>query len=388
MVKQKDWGKLRDDSLGMTIPSWLYNVYVDGVGTSTAQNFLVDISKGEAPWRYNKRGYPNKLGGKGFFVTGFDMNERTPGRFFCDMFRPCPASNSNEYIPFLLDYIKESSCPQTNLYVPIVDYGFQQVSRTEFPENTLVIISPEETIRICDNKETLSSFFRAQENVPFKLPSDINTFKLEYANFPKLVTKPKCGGRASLDVAFCSDIVSFNKQKKNLGNNFYAQEFIEGREFTIDALCNLDGRYLDSACRERLAVKAGVCQAARVFKDDRYEKATKFICDKLKFVGPLNIQFMENEQGIYLIEINPRFSGGLNLSMARGFHSPKYLFDMYRDWTNGRYDSEKDYTKDEFVAGYAYKYSEVVSEHLEGENIGTWRGDEIFEGKYYEGKYK
>ena len=72
------------------------------------------------------------------------------------------------------------------------------------------------------------------------------------------------------------------------------------------------------------------------------------IIDKLGFEMPLNIQFKkDNETGIYyLLEINPRMSGGLQLShVGSGINIPKialgklYNFDI--DWNYPDYDESK-----------------------------------------------
>ena len=61
------------------------------------------------------------------------------------------------------------------------------------------------------------------------------------------------------------------------------------------------------------------------------------ILNYLCVVGPVNLQFIKNTVGdIYLIEINPRISGGLDLSIAANapFHSwiiQYFLDDKFED---------------------------------------------------------
>ncbi|MEM4533129.1 MAG: ATP-grasp domain-containing protein, partial [Desulfurococcaceae archaeon] len=56
------------------------------------------------------------------------------------------------------------------------------------------------------------------------------------------------------------------------------------------------------------------------------------IIKKLRFEGPLNIQFKEDSKGFpKLQEINVRFSGGLLITAASGVNLPKILVEYWID---------------------------------------------------------
>jgi carbamoyl-phosphate synthase large subunit len=355
---------LKDTFSSMT--DYCKNIIIEGMGTSTTQNVLKSL---EVLWDTNKN----------LSVIGLDMDERQAGRVIMKRrlgprfnFVQCPSSKSSDFLPFVSEVLhKYTSHSSSCLYIPIIDYGFDSLSESfyskrenYFPKNTFVVISPPETIDICDDKLRMSEFFKKMPR-PFLLPKDNLDMAVEVSSIPKVIVKPRRGGRASLDIGFCEDIQGWKRESKRLGSNFFAQEFIEGQEVTVDILCDFRGKYLDSVCRKRLEVKAGVCHKAEVFKSSAYEEIAKFLCDKLEFIGPLNVQLIENNKGIYLIEINPRFSGGLSLSVAAGFNSPLCLYNMYVDWANNnnRFDDSKSYVVCErFVPCFAYKHSEVLIE--------------------------
>ncbi|MCF8410855.1 MAG: ATP-grasp domain-containing protein, partial [Crocinitomicaceae bacterium] len=65
------------------------------------------------------------------------------------------------------------------------------------------------------------------------------------------------------------------------------------------------------------------------------------IISKLNYKGVANIQFIENENDIYFIELNPRFAGGGILTYLNGFNIPAITikelvlndaFDIKRDF--------------------------------------------------------
>jgi len=68
--------------------------------------------------------------------------------------------------------------------------------------------------------------------------------------------------------------------------------------------------------------------------------------DNLKLKMPLNIQFMMNEGKVYLLEINSRMSGGLQLSCkASGINLPSIainqLLGIERKWEYPDFISQK-----------------------------------------------
>ena len=64
---------------------------------------------------------------------------------------------------------------------------------------------------------------------------------------------------------------------------------------------------------------------------------SKIIIDKLQLIGPVTIQFIENNfnKEIYLMEVNPRLGGGVLASIKAGYNIPKI---MLQDATNQKTD--------------------------------------------------
>ena len=51
----------------------------------------------------------------------------------------------------------------------------------------------------------------------------------------------------------------------------------------------------------------------------------------LKFIGPINIQFKLDSQGIpKLVEINPRLSGGFPITAASGINTLELLYKLIK----------------------------------------------------------
>jgi carbamoyl-phosphate synthase large subunit len=96
------------------------------------------------------------------------------------------------------------------------------------------------------------------------------------------------------------------------------QELLEGPEFTIDVLCGFDGVPLAVVPRERCVVRAGVSDKGRTVDDPSLTRLASECAAALDFVGAVNIQCRVVQGTPTVFEINPRFSGGISLTIASG----------------------------------------------------------------------
>lgn len=97
------------------------------------------------------------------------------------------------------------------------------------------------------------------------------------------------------------------------------QEYLAGKEYTIDCLADMNGKLVLWISRERIETKAGISVKGKIVKDDRLEDMAKKITSKLQFVGPFFFQTKEDDNGIpKLTEINARIAGTMCLSSFSG----------------------------------------------------------------------
>ncbi len=100
------------------------------------------------------------------------------------------------------------------------------------------------------------------------------------------------------------------------------QEYLAGPEFTIDVMCGLDGTPLSIVPRERVVIRAGVIDRGRTVNDSRLIELARAACAAIRFVGPINIQCRMRDDQPAIFEINPRFSGGIPLTIQAGADFP------------------------------------------------------------------
>jgi carbamoyl-phosphate synthase large subunit len=88
------------------------------------------------------------------------------------------------------------------------------------------------------------------------------------------------------------------------------------------------GRPVQIVPRERVIIRAGVIDRGRTVKWPALIELAQQTCNAMRFAGALNIQCRLREGWPAIFEINPRFSGGIPLTIAAGADFPKLLIKM------------------------------------------------------------
>ena len=92
----------------------------------------------------------------------------------------------------------------------------------------------------------------------------------------------------------------------------------EGREFTVDALVDRNGELAGAVPRWRVETRGGISTKGETFADDRVTAIVDRVLRAVGLTGPANVQGFVGPDGPTIVEVNPRFSGGLPLSLAAG----------------------------------------------------------------------
>jgi carbamoyl-phosphate synthase large subunit len=97
------------------------------------------------------------------------------------------------------------------------------------------------------------------------------------------------------------------------------QTRLSGREFTVDCLVGRDGTLAGAVPRWRLETKAGISTRGATFTSEAVVDGVRSLLTAVGLRGPANVQgFVDAAGAVSFVEINPRFSGGLPLSLAAG----------------------------------------------------------------------
>ncbi|HHX36684.1 MAG TPA: ATP-grasp domain-containing protein [Clostridiaceae bacterium] len=240
-----------------------------------------------------------------------------------DVFYQVPyARSADTYIESLLSICRAES---VTAIVPLTDDEVDVLSpvREKFKDIGVdLCLSNHKSIVLCRNKAKLTEFLAAQQvckTIPFQLLSDCDPSALTY---PAIV-KPLMG-RSSQGLTLLTNekelsgwIAQINP--RNLAM-FMVQPYIEGTVVAVDVfrdpqrhICQALGR------RERLRTLNGAGTTVDVFRNSSLEKQSERLAELLEIRGTVCFEFIENEQGFWFLECNPRFSGGVEFSELAGF---------------------------------------------------------------------
>lgn len=130
------------------------------------------------------------------------------------------------------------------------------------------------------------------------------------------VVKPRFG-RGSRDIHLVDDAAELGWACRRVEDPI-VQTRLTGREFTADVLADRDGTVAACVPRWRTETKAGISTKGETFASGAVEHVVSEAVDAVGLSGPLNLQGFIDGDEVTVVEINPRFSGGLPLSLAAG----------------------------------------------------------------------
>ncbi len=262
-------------------------------------------------------------------IVAADASYTAPACFFADKKYQICRINDEKYITELIEICQKE---KIQLIVPTIDTELiklaQNKAHIEKETEARVLISDEAVIHICRDKyKTVDFFLENGLHAPHYLTKE--DIRAERYEFP-LFIKP-LNGSSSVN-AF-----KVHNQKElefftGYIDNYILQEFTEGKEYTIDAFCDFNGKPITIVPRQRLEVRSGEILKGITEKNERIISEVKKVLDVLKPIGQITLQgIMDEEKQIFsFIEINPRFGGGAPMSIAAGADSCKNLYRLLR----------------------------------------------------------
>ncbi len=263
-----------------------------------------------------------ELGVRGKVIVT-DTNALSPGVHEADRAFLVPMATDKGYLSAL-----ESICrgERVRLLVPTIDDELpllgSAVKRFE-KLGTRVAASDKRTAHICNDK-LLTCHYLASHGIPVA-PAFLPGAEPRDLPFP-VVVKPRVG-RGSVGV-FTARTARELDFFASYVERPVIQTFLDGPEYTIDVLSDFAGRVLSVVPRERIVIRSGTSDRGRTVDDPGLIDLAVGCARALKLVGPANVQCRVVEGRPVVFEINPRFSGGIPLTIAAGADFPKLLLEL------------------------------------------------------------
>ncbi|MEY2665235.1 MAG: hypothetical protein RLZZ480_340 [Candidatus Parcubacteria bacterium] len=281
------------------------------------------------------------------FVIGCDVDATATGQCFVDEFVIAPfVHDAAAYETWMKKIVTERTI---DMVVPTVHEELPLLATFVAELPAYVPLASKEVLALGEDK--LTAYQYLEEHLPASAPRFVllRDFSKEWAGGGEtLFIKPRVGrgGRGCRRVTL-SEILELKEKGEDL-ENIIVMENLPGMEWTIDVFMVKCKEIVYLVPRERLGLAGGIAIKGRTVRHAAVIEATKAFLSKLDVEGPVCIQWKADASGQpKFVEINPRLSGGLMISVAGGIDPAGALVALAR----GKRPAEQNW-QEVMVAGY------------------------------------
>ena len=260
----------------------------------------------------------------GATTVATDANALAPALYSAQHRALVPRVDDDGYLPALRALVDEH---EVKLIAPLTDLDQAILAEGRDQLGALVLLPDAEIVERLGDKYLAHLLFeeRGIPSPPTWLPNGVP----DDVPFPLLVKARH--GFGSRHIYRAADRAQLGFFLGYTPVDSIVQACLAGEEFSIDVFCDLDGRCLNAIPRTMIESKGGESIKGMTIKDEPLIDVARDVAEKLKLVGPANIQcFREADGTHYVTDINARFGGGFPLPLAAGGRYPELALALAR----------------------------------------------------------
>jgi carbamoyl-phosphate synthase large subunit len=239
------------------------------------------------------------------FTIAADPNPLAPAQYAADLRVAPPRIDDADYVPFLLDL-----CERHNVgaVVPLTDLDLEVLARAR-PELPAFVPDPEIA------RDTFDKYAAHMLLERHGLPSPPTVLPPDEPEAYPVMIKPRQGsGARSIHPAADRDEMEFFI--RYVKEPVMVQRLMQGPEFSIDLLSDLDGRCLNAIPRTMIESRGGESIKGTVINDRELIELGRSVVEALGVRGPCTVQaFRDKEIGLGITDVNTRFGGAFPAPM-------------------------------------------------------------------------
>jgi carbamoyl-phosphate synthase large subunit len=237
------------------------------------------------------------------FVVAADPSPLAPAQYAADVRVAPPRVDDPSYVPFLTELCERHG---VSAVIPLTDLDLEVLARSDLPAFT-----PEP--EVC--RATFDKYLAHQLLERHGLPSPPTWLPGEQPHGFPAVVKPRRGS-GSRSIHPCADAREADFFADYVKEPVMVQRLMDGPEFSVDALCDLDGRCLNAIPRTMLESRGGESIKGAALADPELIELGRAVAEALPLRGPATIQmFRDRELGLRVTDINARFGGAFACPM-------------------------------------------------------------------------
>lgn len=264
----------------------------------------------------------------GWTVIGCDIYPREwlAGGEDVRSFYRAPRGNSNAYIEFILDVVQKE---KINYLIPLTDVEVDVLSmhRNDLEKAGAVLcLSSAWSVATCRNKFVFQKTLKDHGlkcTIPTYTSKDMEAHAV-WRQSSVWVGKP-VNGRSSEGLRKIRSREQFLRLLPDIDtSNYIFQPYIwneDSHVVTVDVIRQAAREaFVAMPRRELLRTNNGAGTTVEIFRSNELVGLCKEIADILDILGCVNFEFIETNGRYYILECNPRFSGGVGFSCLSGYN--------------------------------------------------------------------
>ena len=237
------------------------------------------------------------------FTIAADPNPLAPAAYAAHRRVEPPRIDDPGYVGFLQELVAEHD---VGAVVPLTDLDLEVLAGADLPA---FVPAPEIARATFDKYETHHLLLgHGLPSPPTCLPGE------EPASFPVMVKPRRGSGARSIHPAADREQMQFFV--RYVDEPVMVQRLMGGPEFSIDLLCDLDGRCLNAIPRTMIESRGGESIKGTVVHDEELIDLGRRVGEALGVRGPCTVQaFRDPEIGLGITDVNTRFGGAFPAPM-------------------------------------------------------------------------
>ena len=237
------------------------------------------------------------------FTIAADPSPLAPAQYAADVRVAPPRIDDPGYVPFLQELVERYD---VRAVVPLTDLDIEVLARADLP----AFVPPPETAR-----DTYDKYAAHELLLRHGLPSPPTVLPgTEPESYPVMVKPRQGSGARSIHPAADRDEMEFFI--RYVKEPVMVQRLMQGPEFSIDCMSDLEGRCLNAIPRTMIESRGGESIKGTVIADDELIDLGRRVVEALQVSGPCTVQaFRDAEIGLGITDVNTRFGGAFPAPM-------------------------------------------------------------------------
>lgn len=260
-----------------------------------------------------------------------------------------PLIYSEEYIPALIDFCRQHEV-KALLSLFDIDLWVLARHRADFAEAGIrLILAPADFVELCNDKwkchQFITSLGLQSPKTWLHIEEVLEAVKQGEVHYPILM-KPRWG-MASMGIYQVENETELRVLSEKCRRDIFSshlkyesditpdeaiiyQEVLRGEEFGLDVINDLEGNYVATFAKQKVAMRSGETDLGLTCSSSPFEEVARRIAAASHHEGILSVDCFRCERGIVVLEMNCRISGHYPLAHLAGVNYPQLLINWLR----------------------------------------------------------